>query len=192
MKKVTITFVLGLLFFLSIFSFMSKKKVVVIDAGHGGHDLGATYEGTNEKDIVLNIAKKIKEFNTDENVEIILTRTEDAAPSLAERVELINNLNPAMVISLHVNSSPKAEASSGKEIYSQETSKELGGKLASKFEDCKKVETKNLHLLRNCNSPTLLLELGYMNNESERKNLQSESGQIEISKKILEFIEENQ
>ena len=45
------------------FSFSKEKKVVVIDAGHGGTDLGATREGVSEKEIVLNVAKKIKALN---------------------------------------------------------------------------------------------------------------------------------
>ena len=45
------------------FSFSKEKKIVVIDAGHGGNDLGANRNGISEKEIVLNIAKKIKALN---------------------------------------------------------------------------------------------------------------------------------
>lgn len=93
--------------FLLSFSFSKEKKVVVIDAGHGGTDLGANREGINEKEIVLNIAKKIKLLNQNQNLEIILTRDDDTYPSLTDRTKKINELKPDYSISLHVNNSPR-------------------------------------------------------------------------------------
>lgn len=69
----------------------TSKKYIVIDAGHGGNDLGATRNGIHEKDIVLNIAKQIKKsVERNNNYEVILTRDDDSYPSLSERTEKIN------------------------------------------------------------------------------------------------------
>ncbi len=89
------------------FSFLKEKKVVVIDAGHGGTDLGANRNGIYEKEIVLNIAKKIKALNQNKNIEIILTRDDDSYPSLTDRTGKINELKPDYAISLHINNSIK-------------------------------------------------------------------------------------
>jgi N-acetylmuramoyl-L-alanine amidase len=105
------------LFALSIFSiaFLSftpvDKKLIIIDAGHGGNDMGANRNGIYEKNIVLNIGKEIQKFNqVQDKYEVILTRDNDTYSQLAERTDLINKLNPEMVISLHVNNSAKPES----------------------------------------------------------------------------------
>lgn len=175
------------------FSFSKEKKVVVIDAGHGGTDLGATREGVSEKEIVLNVAKKIKALNQNQNLEIILTREDDSYPSLAQRTGKINELKPDYTISLHVNNSPRTTTESkGMEVFVQENevSKKLATKFSEKFQ-ATKIRTGNLHMLRESKVPTILLELGFMNNPQEREYLGSEKGQTETAEKILEFIDEN-
>ena len=175
------------------FSFSKEKKVVVIDAGHGGTDLGATREGVSEKEIVLNVAKKIKALNQNQNLEIILTREDDSYPSLAQRTGKINELKPDYTISLHVNNSPRTTTDSkGMEVFVQENevSKKLATKFSEKFQ-ATKIRTGNLHILRESKVPTILLELGFMNNPQEREYLGSEKGQTETAEKILKFIDEN-
>ncbi|WDF48051.1 N-acetylmuramoyl-L-alanine amidase [Chryseobacterium sp. KACC 21268] len=175
------------------FSFSKEKKVVVIDAGHGGTDLGATREGVSEKEIVLNVAKKIKALNQNQNLEIILTREDDSYPSLAQRTGKINELKPDYTISLHVNNSPRTTTESkGVEVFVQENevSKKLATKFSEKFQ-ATKIRTGNLHMLRESKVPTILLELGFMNNPQEREYLGSEKGQTETAEKILKFIDEN-
>lgn len=175
------------------FSFLKEKKIVVIDAGHGGTDLGANRNGILEKEIVLNIAKKIKALNQNQNLEIILTRDDDSYPSLTDRTGKINELKPDYAISLHVNNSPRETTESkGMEVFPQdnEVSKKLATKFSEKFQGSK-IRTANLHILRESKTPTILLELGFINNPNERNYLSSEKGQSETAEKILSFINEN-
>lgn len=171
------------------FNSFNDKKIIVIDAGHGGNDLGISKNGIAEKDIVLDIAKRIKELNKNEKIEIVLTRETDVATTLTGRADFINKLKPTMVISLHVNNSKNAERN-GNIIYAKPQTFDFAKSLASKFGDCK-IEEVNLHLLRNSKSPAMLLELGYMSNETDRTYLNSEAGKEEISKKIIAFINEH-
>lgn len=189
MNKFLKLFSLLSLAFLFSFSTIKDKKVIVIDAGHGGNDVGISKNGISEKDIVLDIAKKIKELNKNEKIEIILTRDSDAYSTLVGRTDFINKLKPSMVISLHVNNSQNAEKT-GNVIYAKPAIFDFAKKLASKFSDCK-VEEANLHLLKNSESPAMLLELGYMSNENDRNYLSSEEGKNEISRKIIAFINEH-
>lgn len=187
------------LFILSVFStaFLSftpiHKKVIIIDAGHGGNDMGANRNGIYEKNIVLNIGKEIQKFNDiQDQYEVILTRSNDTYSQLSDRTTLINKLNPEMVISLHVNSSPKSESTEqGAEIYTQttESSKKLAEKISKKFNTLK-IEEKNLHILRESKAPTVLMELGYINNTKDREYLTSEKGQKEIAQKFSEIFRE--
>lgn len=186
---------------LSIFStaFLSftplNKKYIVIDAGHGGNDHGAVYGNLNEKDITLSIAKEIQKLNGNQTpYEVVLVRNKDTYPSLSERTQQINTLNPEMVISLHVNTSPQEETSMhGTELYVQnsEKSKKLAGKIYKKFKVRKIEERNNLHLLRETKAPAVLVELGFINNSSDRAYITSESGQKEIAQKFVDIINEN-
>lgn len=187
------------LFILSVFStaFLSftpiHKKFIIIDAGHGGEDMGANRNGIYEKNIVLNIGKEIQKFNNSQDqYEVILTRDNDTYSQLSDRTVLINKLNPEMVISLHVNSSPKPESTEhGAELYTQNTegSKKLADRISKKFNTLK-IEEKNLHILRESKAPTVLMELGYINNTKDREYLTSEKGQKEIAQKFSEIFRE--
>lgn len=186
---------------LSIFStaFLSftplNKKYIVIDAGHGGNDHGAVYGEFNEKDITLSIAKEIQKFSEkQEQYEVILVRNEDTYPTLSDRTNQINKLNPEMVISLHVNISPQKETSQhGIEVYVQnsEDSKKLAGKIYKKFNVRKIEERNNLHILRETKAPAVLVELGFINNAADRAYMTSENGQKEIAKKFVDIISEH-
>ncbi|RXM37982.1 N-acetylmuramoyl-L-alanine amidase [Chryseobacterium sp. CH21] len=184
---------------LSIFStaFLSftpiDKKYIVIDAGHGGNDFGATHGEILEKNIALSVAKEIQKINeSQDKYEIVLTRDSDSYPSLSERTNQINKLNPEMVISLHVNSSPEKERSdNGFEVYVQnsDVSKELAGKIYKKF-NARKISESNLHILRETKAPAVLVELGFINNSENRNYITSEKGQKEIAQKFVEIINE--
>ncbi|MDR6404694.1 MULTISPECIES: N-acetylmuramoyl-L-alanine amidase [Chryseobacterium] len=183
------------LFSIAFLSFTPiNKKYIVIDAGHGGNDMGAVRNDISEKNIVLNIGKEIQKFNhTQDKYEIILTRDNDSYIKLADRTDLINKLNPEMVISLHINSSPQPESTQqGQEIFTQnsEASKSLAGKISQKFTPSSIIEQKNLHLLRESKAPTVVVELGYLNNTKEREYLTSEKGQKEIAQKFVEIFNE--
>ena len=171
------------------FTNFTDKTIIVIDAGHGGTDLGTSKNGIAEKDIVLDIAKRIKALNKNEKIEIVLTREADAATTLAGRTDFINKLKPSLVLSLHVNNSKNTE-STGNKIYTKPANFDFAKNLATKFGDCK-IEDANLHLLRNSESPTMLLELGYLSNVTDRTYLSSQAGKDEISRKILAFLNEH-
>jgi N-acetylmuramoyl-L-alanine amidase len=184
---------------LSVFSatFLSftplNKKYIVIDAGHGGNDKGVVYDNFTEKDISLNIAKEIQKLNkAQDRYEVVLTRDNDSYPTLSERTEQINKLNPEMVISLHVNGSSQKESNSqGTEIYVQnsEVSKKLAEKISQKL-NARKIEERNLHILRETKAPAVLVELGFINNTTDRNYITSEKGQKEIAQKFVEVINE--
>lgn len=170
-----------------------SKKYIVIDAGHGGNDMGSIYGKVSEKEITINIANEIKKLNENQDqYEVILTRDSDAYPTLQERTAMINKLNPEMVISLHMNSNPQNETpKEGTEVYIQNTdgSKKLAEKISKKF-DVRKIEERNLHMLRETKAPAVLVELGFINNTKDREYVTSEKGQKEIAKKFTEIIRE--
>ncbi|CAA7194030.1 N-acetylmuramoyl-L-alanine amidase family protein [Chryseobacterium potabilaquae] len=172
----------------------TKKEYIIIDAGHGGNDLGASFNGISEKEIVLNIAKQIKEINkSQEKYEILLTRNDDEYTTLVNRTDKINELNPAMVISLHINRTTEKETTKqGQEIFVQdnEKSKKIAEQIIKKFGTCP-ITTGNLHILKESKSPTVLVELGYINNQKDRDYLTNKDGQKEIAQKFVDLFNEN-
>lgn len=173
----------------------ASKKYIVIDPGHGGNDFGSNFNGHSEKDITLAIAKEIKTLvDSQDKYEVVLTRDSDTDSQLKERTDLINKLHPEMAISLHVNSSPQKESAKyGQEIFVQnsDSSKILAERISQKFIDSKVIGERDLHILRESKSPTVLIELGFINNSKDRAYITSKEGQKEIAQKFVEIINEN-
>jgi N-acetylmuramoyl-L-alanine amidase len=84
------------------------KRRIVIDPGHGGHDPGAVGpSGLHEKDVVLDIALKLKEIlSADPLNEVFLTREKDKFIPLEERTAIANNKNADLFVSIHANANP--------------------------------------------------------------------------------------
>ena len=88
-------------------------KTIVIDAGHGGKDPGAVgYRGTKEKDIALDVAKRLeKKLAKNMSVKIVMTRDEDIFLRLSERTKIANESNGSLFISIHTNAAEDRRAS---------------------------------------------------------------------------------
>ncbi|MBE0637100.1 MAG: N-acetylmuramoyl-L-alanine amidase [Bacteroidales bacterium] len=91
---------------------------VIIDAGHGGRDPGALGPNSVEKEITLEIAKKVADIARSElpDVDVILTRTVDTFVALHQRAAIANENNADLFISIHCNSNPKTSFQ-GAETY---------------------------------------------------------------------------
>ena len=93
----------------------NKIDVIVIDAGHGGDDLGAVGpSGTLEKDIVLEIARELYRIvKNDDDFKPIMTRQDDFFIPLSERTELANSVGGDLFISIHANASATNKSARG-------------------------------------------------------------------------------
>lgn len=93
-------------------------KTIIIDPGHGGHDPGAIGNGIHEKDVVLDMAKRLRQLLINElpEVKIILTREGDYFVPLRERTGFANYKKADLFISIHANASYSKEAT-GFEVY---------------------------------------------------------------------------
>lgn len=183
-------------------NFQSKKpaqKVIVIDAGHGGKDPGAKIDEELESKIVESIAKKIKALNGSEDLKIILLREDDSFVSLSDRVNKINQINPDLLISLHLNASKNpnekgvnAFISSQNGFYdkSLEKANQLIEKISNNNLTKGGVKDANLYIIKNSKCPAVLLEVGFLSNPNDKAYITSESGKDEIAKNILKLLRE--
>ncbi|RPD51481.1 MULTISPECIES: N-acetylmuramoyl-L-alanine amidase family protein [Chitinophagaceae] len=97
-----------------LFSFQEKPKVlrtIIIDAGHGGKDVGARGAFSYEKDICLGVATRLGEqlARTAPDVKLLFTRTDDSYPELHTRARMANQNKGDLFISIHVNAAPPVQ-----------------------------------------------------------------------------------
>ncbi len=115
--------VLFLLGSLGGFSVQARDFVLVIDAGHGGKDVGARGAKAYEKNITLAVAKRLGEKVKKEckDVKVVYTRSDDSFVSLKERADIANDAHGDLFVSIHVNSVAKKNRNrrtiSGAEVY---------------------------------------------------------------------------
>lgn len=195
------------------------KHVVVIDPAHGGEDAGVVgVDKIAEKDLTLAIAQALKkELAQDANLEVVLTRDSDKTVSLAERRKNIRKIQPAIVLSLHINAG-FGKASSGFEMYypgfgeeneslKKKTRKGDAGdekKYLSDTVRLSRLVQKNLDglfprkgrglreadvpLAEDLALPVLTVELGFATNSEEKKKLASGKTQKDIARALAKSI----
>lgn len=177
-------------------SFAATSYTVVLDAGHGGKDSGAIQGETYEKDINLAVVQKLQKLLKEKKVKVILTRKDDTFLELSERTDISNRYHPDLFVSIHCNSLENNSPIAGLECYYEEGS-ELGENTAlalwdalcqNDSVDCRKVMGEDFYVLRNNNYPALLIELGYLTNIEERKELESDAGQTILANALAEAI----
>jgi len=184
---------LGVLFTFSFDYKSSQPFVVVVDAGHGGNDPGVSTNINIEKDINLEISKKLKSLSNDREIKIILIRNTDENLSLNERVNFVNSQNADLLLSLHCNGFSKPEKK-GVEVYynakgnfktaSHKFSEILMSDQLDNICEEGRIKTANFVMLRDLKSPGVLIELGFLTNADDNKRLTSPEHQNKIAETI--------
>lgn len=175
-----------------------EKRVILIDAGHGGIDSGAvSQDGLQEKDVVLDIARSIIAWNKgllEAKYDIYLTRSTDTLISLDDRTKLAKHLKPDVFVSLHCNHSNDFRVK-GIELYTygsnelsllyaETISNELNQKLGFKIREVKQADFQVLRETKGF-CPAILLELGYLSNVHESDYLKSKEKRKAMALAIL-------
>jgi N-acetylmuramoyl-L-alanine amidase len=97
-----------------------NRDIIVLDAGHGGHDKGASVNSEFEKDVVLQVTKKTKEALENKGYRVYMTRGRDTFLTLSQRTKLADKLDAKAFLSIHANALPSrkhAEHVNGIETY---------------------------------------------------------------------------
>ena len=170
---------------------------IVIDPGHGGDDPGAvvTFSEKHEADHTLTTALLLKKELENLGATVILTRESDKSVSLENRAQLSNREKANAFISLHFDSGPNSNASGTTGYYFSSTSENLAqtvNKYIARNLTLKSQGTKfqNFLVLRENKQPSILLELGYLNNPDDNKLIESTEYQENIAKSIASALKE--
>ncbi len=166
--------------------------VLVIDAGHGGYDVGAVEGEVYEKDIDLQICMKLRELFVNENMAVYYTRLDDSYPTVEQRVDFANEIMPALFISIHANWYEERESNGSSVLYNTKDEAAFNSMRLSEImcEELTKacgtynrgiVAGNDIHIVRHSAVPVALLEVGFMSNSSDLKILTSQPGQDRIA-----------
>lgn len=183
----------------------STKKnqiVIVVDPGHGGEDPGKV--GINdvlEKDLNLQISKKVIKLLKEAGFKIVMTREDDNVPTskkedLEQRVKLINDTKPTLALCIHQNSYPDA-AIHGAQVFYYTHSEEAKAAATTVQEQLLAIDSTNTraikandtyYMLKNTEVPTIIVECGFLTNPEEAEKLTQEDYQDQVAQAICEGI----
>ena len=150
---------------------------VAIDAGHGGSNPGAVFEGRQEKDDNLRLALAVGEILKNNGVDVFFTRTDDEYQTPYQKAMLANESGADWLVSIHRNSSPIPNQYSGVEtlVYDESGKKvELAENINAQLEDVGFrnlgiSERPGLVILRRSQMPAVLVEAGFINSEEDNR-----------------------
>ena len=150
---------------------------IVIDAGHGGSDPGAVYEGRREKDDNLSLAIAVGELLSRQGVSVIYTRTTDVYQTPFEKAQMANQADADFFISFHRNSSEEPNQYTGVEtlVYDnsgikQTMAENINGALSELgFRNLGVKARPGLVVLRRTKMPALLIETGFINSDEDNQ-----------------------
>lgn len=172
-----------------------ERPCVVIDAGHGGADPGkVSVDGSLEKDINLVIAQKLQKFLQMQDVDAVLTRESDdglydadasnkKVQDMKNRVELIEQRQPALTVSIHQNSYHEEYVHGAQVFYyaNSDKSKELAERIQQVMafeldrENARQAKANDsYYLLKKTSRPIVIVECGFLSNREEEEKLNTE------------------
>ncbi|MEH6941167.1 N-acetylmuramoyl-L-alanine amidase CwlD [Bacillus sp. JJ722] len=184
-------------------------KVIVLDPGHGGPDGGASGEGVLEKDIALSITKMIRDYLQEQGALVIMTRDKDTdlagdvagyrarkREDLKKRVEIINESQADLYLSIHLNAFPSSKYSGAQTFYTlrykenKELAKfiqyELTHNLENTTREAKSID--HVYVMKYAKKPGALVEVGFLSNANERKLLEDASYQNKVAASIYKGV----
>ena len=193
--------------FLAINTFSSSRKfTVVIDAGHGGIDGGASgiVTGVRESDINLLIAKNLKSLFENSGFNVVMTRDSDEGlygttdpgfkkRDLKKREEIINGSLADLCVSIHLNVYSSSSRRGAQTFFNKDypESKKLADIIQARINGmsmsprlCNAL-SGDYYLLNTCKIPTVIVECGFLSSPDDEKLLISESYRLQISEAIF-------
>lgn len=180
----------------------SEQVCIVLDAGHGGDDPGKIgINGSREKEINLEITKKVKAYLEANDIKVVLTREGDAGlydagaenkkvQDMKRRIAIMEEAKPLATVSIHQNSYPE-EYVKGAQVFYHKDSKE-GEELADLLQENlrAKLDPENhrqikandsYYLLKKTQIPTVIVECGFLSNSREAALLSEEEYQDKVA-----------
>lgn len=187
-------------------NFKSSKRVIVVDPGHGGKDPGTIgFSGNYEKEVNLEISKKLKKKLKSNGYKVILTRDSDEYVDNLLRAKTANKKRARVFVSIHCNSMENNSSVDGIQVLYYPNRESTIGDLNNNelaqimmnsmvngtgAKDKGIIERKDLIVLNQTKMPAIIIECGFLSNKNEEKLLLTEDYQNKIVDSIIDGLEE--
>lgn len=173
-------------------SLSMRKLRVAIDAGHGGSSTGATGLNTKiqEKDYTLKIAKELERYFKRKGVEVFMTRTEDVDVGMTERLLMLKEQDPDLLLSIHLNSSGNKSVKGVSTYYRHIGFRPLSQYLLDRMLELElnnfgNIGAFNFSLSGPTEYPNCLVEVAFLSNAEDEQRILKESFHKAVTKKIF-------
>ena len=145
---------------------------VVIDAGHGGKDPGARWNRVVEKDIVLDVAKRLEAALRARHFRTVMTRTTDAFLELSDRAAISNRHPGAIFVSIHFDASLETSAQGFTTHFRSKKARELAASIQGEMKKrvpgrSRDIDWQDFKVLRETKGVAVLVECGFISNPAE-------------------------
>ena len=193
----------------------NTKRSIFLDPGHGGSDPGAISGGVREKDLTLSVYNKVSSKLASLGYTVLTSRNVDKDVDLVERAEQANKANADMLLSIHFNAGGRGVARGietyyyqsqadrvpkiNKENHNNAERLERSRKLANKVQqnllyqtgaNDRGVKRASFTVLRETSIPSILVELGFIDNPEERNKIKTNEYQERLANGIVDGIVE--
>lgn len=163
---------------LTVLSEAKHFSTVVIDAGHGGKDKGAYWGGVRESSLNLIVAHKLAYELKARGIKAVLTRKHDSTCSYGYRTRIANKYPNAIFVSVHFNASTNTSVKGIETYYLSREGRKIASKVQKRLVKGLKtknrgIKFRNYKVLRDTNSPAILVECGFISNPKERSRCQT-------------------
>ncbi|MDQ2824452.1 MAG: N-acetylmuramoyl-L-alanine amidase [Verrucomicrobiota bacterium] len=171
-------------------------RTVVVDAGHGGKDSGASRRfGGREKTATLDVATRLEQKLRESQLKTVMTRSSDEFISLEKRVEIENAQKNSVFVSIHFNDSRRRGIHGYETYYNSPHARELAERIQSKLMTIphsanRGVRTANFRVLRQATYPAVLVECGFLSNRREGGQARDSEYRELLADRIAEAIVE--
>lgn len=169
-------------------------STVVIDAGHGGHDVGGI--PTNiipEKNVALDTARRVQAYLNEAGVKTVMTRSSDVFIPLDQRVAIANSQKRAIFVSIHYNSAPRRGANGIETFYSGPAGKPLASLIHKRVMttttgENRGVKQAKFYVIRKTKAPAVLVECGFLTNPQDAARASSKEYRDRLARQIARGI----
>jgi N-acetylmuramoyl-L-alanine amidase len=171
-----------------------RITTIVLDPGHGGWDRGGIPgQSIGEKEMTLDVAKRIGPLLQRAGFQVVMTRRDDTFISLPQRVSVTNSQQDAVFVSIHFNASFNGGARGFETHYCSPVSAKLADSIQSNLicsctTENRGVKHANFYVLRNARVPAVLVECGFLTNSDEGKLTLSAAHRARMAKCIAQGI----
>jgi len=168
----------------------SSPITVVIDAGHGGFDRGGIPgQRVSEKDMTLDVARRLKSVLTASGYRVVMTRDSDDFIPLGTRCSIANSNRNAIFVSVHFNSATRAGASGIETYFYSRDSLALASAIhhyvvGGAPSSSRGVRRRGYYVLRKTSIPAVLVECGFLTNPTEAAYAQNASYRQKLAEEI--------